>query len=332
MCVTGRPVLRCTRCGRQSFSQRETRRGNVQTMTSAYDSKLTASWTAASGSGEPRRMSSIHRPSSMRRACAALIWRRAAGMPADRSAAQARPCGVAGTTSVKRAGPSAARSCIAWTSSSESAVRLATTRTRSAWLGRPVRWDMGELPPSLAGTPTGDERITPGAPPRSRARLSNVCPERLAALDALGPGPLAPARVALDERQQREARARHGGGRAQQDAAPARDGDDRPRTVDQAGDDLRDALGRVPHAGPRRPRLRVAYARLEHRRPHAVGADRAQAHIADAAAPQVALRAQRVGERGVLGRRVERLRWRRGEPGHRDDVEDPPVAGFPHDL
>src|SRR3954465_6916643 len=119
------------------------------------------------------------------------------------SAAHARPCGVAGTTSVKRAGPRDARSFIAWTSSSEAAVRLAMTRTRSAALGRPVRWDMGGTPPSVETTDgCGDTRRLSA---RSPAAPSYVRPGRLATLDALRPAPLPAPRVALDEGQQREA-------------------------------------------------------------------------------------------------------------------------------
>src|SRR2546423_6202418 len=130
-CVTGRPVTRSIRVGRSIFSHFDARTGSVETITSSNSPKLTASCTAASGSESPSCVSTFS-PSDTNFSvawsrCSPLAWRAASG-----SAAFWIPCPDAGTTS-RNSGlsPLAARALSASRSSGDSAVRLATTKTRA---------------------------------------------------------------------------------------------------------------------------------------------------------------------------------------------------------
>src|SRR4051794_39800010 len=125
---TGRSVARRSRAGSPSASQRESRFGSTETITESNWRAWRASPTAAKGSGSPTITSSSSSPSFLICVAARSARVTASAHPAFMSAAQARPCGTAGTTRVKLA-PERLVRCRAASRSGESAVLSATTRT-----------------------------------------------------------------------------------------------------------------------------------------------------------------------------------------------------------
>ena len=167
---TGRPVVRSTRCGRSSLSQRDTWRAAASTTTAASNSasEFTASCTAAIGSGSPTRPW-ISRPAASNRSSALFMCASASSPPECMSAAQATPWGVAGTSRVKRVGAFSARSFSAASSSSDSAVRFATTRTCAfSAMQRSTRTRRTPTGASRAGS-RRTTRPASGTPSRTRA-------------------------------------------------------------------------------------------------------------------------------------------------------------------
>ena len=145
--------------------------GSVETISSSYSLKLHSSWIAASGSGSPTLASLTSRPSSRsssRNACAVLL-----GLLAARRACpppRPSPCGVDGHQQGELARPLHGRVRSASSSSGDSAVRLATTRTLRL-LGHacevtPLRLVRREVRVPLAERAEGAPRTPAWRPPR----------------------------------------------------------------------------------------------------------------------------------------------------------------------
>ena len=120
-------------CGRSRRSQRETRVGSVDRMTSSKPCMLTASWIALSGSGSPIRPST-RRPAasdSSGSASSSVVSASERSWSSGLITLAAGRAPVLGTSSVNVQGPRAARSRTAPSSAGVAAVLFATTRTRA---------------------------------------------------------------------------------------------------------------------------------------------------------------------------------------------------------
>src|SRR3954453_9642049 len=183
--VTGSPSP-LSLLGRSSLSQRDTREGSVERITSSKPWRLTASWIAASGSGAPTiPVTGPPAASSSSGSASSSVALASPSSWSSGSAMRSRPLDVLGTSSVKVLGPRWARSRTAASRAGVAAVRFATTRTRAGWAEDSMR-------NSFASVKAGRRGVYAAAPPLRELEWPQG---RSAAVDAGRREPRAAAQV-----------------------------------------------------------------------------------------------------------------------------------------